>query len=358
MSDSSTRTWFITKELLRNPEYGEYASSIVNKLTDGDTKNINEINQSEDYFGYFGLKELPLFNLLNPDVINWHSQNLKSLIKEYGFSDVRLDSGFIHPRRTIKQLTESIHDLKKDASVLVEYWPFYGLSSGECYGFCDGEFDVTGTIFLNEYDKNPKAIEYLKQHFFRIRGLDKANYKFITGLTNHDLPRFQGNPESQKLGAILNFTIPPFIPIMLYGEEIPLETINDRQDRIALSRDLMEFQSEPHLFAFYKKLIDFRKKYNEKTTLTNFQINDIHEGYHNQLVSYNVNILKPKKTNTYSVIINKEQRDKPVDLSFLLQEDVKPHDIITEKELQHVEDNKFLIKAKTGYILDNKKNDL
>jgi len=334
-------------------------SNLELKLTDGGRKNIDEVNPSHDYFGYFGLPNLPLFNLQNPEVIDWHSDRIKWLVDEFGFTNVRIDSGFIQPRKTIRQFRDFLTSNNRGVGLFAEYWPFYGAVVGECFGFTDGEWDMGASLTLNSFGTNPENIFSLREHVLsKASGLSQEGYQLIFSLSSHDLPRFSGSEARQKIAATLLFTLPSFTPCIYYGDEVPLRQFNDGSDRIACSRDIMAFPRQSKMTSFYKDLISFRKKLNfESASISHFEIYDTDDRRNpqNQLVVYNLYFEQDKKN--FHVVLNLENRKKPVDLPSLVSDSsVIPVDYITGKKLRRLNDGRALLEAESTHIFGSSNN--
>lgn len=340
------REWFFFRENLNHPLYGEDAQRLSARQCCG-----------EGPYFYFFEPRLPYFNLANPEAVNWNLDRLTNLMRKYRFSDVRLDIGFYMPERIVKQFRDTIKaQVGEDVSVVIENWPWpiEEFNGGDFYGFCDGEFDIKGTILLNNYGNEPKLITKLRDHFYRTKGKSDCGFSFITGIDNHDLPRFQGDAQMQKLAATMQFTLPNFTPMMLYGNESAMR--NEGDDDKAYARGVMDFSNTP-LLDFYKRLIAFRKANNFcGARMINYHYHDTNQGanFENQLVTYTLVFPDGKK---YHVVANREAREKPADLGLLFGDgEFIPVDSITGKELPKTDDNRFVIGSQEAYIFDNKRN--
>jgi cyclomaltodextrinase / maltogenic alpha-amylase / neopullulanase len=324
-SDSERdRDWFVFSDKLRTKSpYRFYFEELIYKLTSGDHKKLKEINKSE-YLGFFGDPNNPLLNLENPDVQEFHRKVLYYWIREFGFDSVRMDSAFIQPKDFIKKMRSYLKTTFKDFDLITEYWDFENPTrSGDCYGFCDGEFDIRATLWFNRMSEDfHNFFKNVSGHYYRSKD-HMEDYSYIVSLANHDLPRFNERKNLQKIAAVLQFTLPS-IPLVYYGEEIGMKQDNDKRDRLDQSRDPMRWDLEDvELFHFYKKLIEFRKKHSfNKFSISNVQVND--EG---TLFTYGVTI----GNESHCILLNTENRPKPVDLELMFQGSIiDPFDIISD----------------------------
>lgn len=247
---SQGREWFFFPETMRMPQYVEEAQRLVAK----------QKFMGENYLHFFMSPTFPFFNLKHPEVLDWHIHRASRLVNEYGFSDVRLDIGFYMDEQIIHTLREGIHSYTSNTvGVYVENWPdpFDEFNGGEFYGIADGEFNLKGTHLLNQFSKQ-KDLSTLIAHFYRTKGKSDMGYTFMTGIDNHDSPRFQGDFEDQKAAATLQCTLPVFTPVIYYGNETGMTDEGD--DPRAVGRGVMDFNYGPY-FDFYKQLLAFRKQY-------------------------------------------------------------------------------------------------
>jgi len=343
------KNWFLHNSIKKDEEYRDYYGEVVYKLTSGNPENLESINHSLEHLGYFGLEKSPLLNLKNKEVLEWHKEVLFYWIDNFNFSDIRLDSGFIQPKKFIKDLGTFLNKKYTDISLIVEYWDFEA-NGGNCYGFSEGELDVKGTLLLNSMNEHPEFFRDLRKHYMKLKDLF-TEHKFIWSLGNNDLPRFKGGQTLQKMASIIQFTFPQ-IPLIYYGNEIPMNQYNDESDKMGQSRDVMRFDlnSKP-LFDFYKRLIQFRKI----NDFSNPKISDIKVNDNCRLFSYRVNLGDAN----YYVIINNDLREKPVNTFELLgDENIPNYDIIGDRELKVINKNVLLIGSEEAYLLGDKQINL
>jgi len=337
------REWFLFREILNNPIYGEDAQRLAARQDCGES----------EYFHFFGGKTLPFFNLSNNKVLDYHIRRISSLVKEYSFSDVRLDLGFYMPEKTIKELSYKLKEkTSKQTSILIENWPYplEQFNGGEGFGLCDGEFNLKGTILLNNWGKEPGLIYPLIDHLYRTKGVSDQDYSFITGINNHDLPRFKGDTLEQKMASTILFTFPNFTPMIYYGDESKMK--DEGKDHLALGRGIMDFENSK-LLDFYSRLINFRKKrdFND-SKIINIRINDTEDKSNpeNQLVTYSISL--PKGNEIFDVIINRENRFKPIVYNELFpysKEDYLYDEI--QKRSMVIKEGVIELEPKTPYIL-------
>jgi glycosidase len=340
------RERFLFKEFLDNPSYGEELQKLTSRVDCG----------RGDYF-YFCTHEMPMLNLSNDIVFKEQAKRITNLIKKYGFSDVRIDMGHCWPERTLSLLKDYIGEkVGKEVSILSENWPhpIHEFNGGELFGLCDGEFNLKGTILFNNWGREPQLIERIREHFFRTKGKSDMGYVLATGIDNHDLPRFKGDEPAQRIASLFQFTLPNFTPIVYYGNESLMQ--NEGQEHFSLGRGIMRFNHTP-LLEHYKALIAFRRKHDfQNAKLSNFQIYDTHSGtnYNDQLVTFN---LDHSINQRHHIVINRSENEKPVMLEQLVHDvGVIPKDIITGQELTRIEDGRFILDKRKGYLLPNQKN--
>lgn len=110
--------------------------------------------------------------------------------------------------------------------------------------------------------------------------------------------------------------------------------------------------------SFYKDLISFRKKLNfESASISHFEIYDTDDRRNpqNQLVVYNLYFEQDKKN--FHVVLNLENRKKPVDLPSLVSDSsVIPVDYITGKKLRRLNDGRALLEAESTHIFGSSNN--
>lgn len=339
--DPKDLDWFLFKDRMKNhPKYKHYFGELVFKLTDGNRKNINEMNPAP-YLGYFGLTDHPLLNLKNPEVRSWNKKYLEDMVEKFNFDGVRLDSGFIQPKDYIKEINDFLG--KKGLDLLVEYWSFDRMG-GNCSGICNAEFDIEGTIKLNQSRHNSSFFRDMVHHY-HLSLRDSLQTQKILSLDNHDLPRFDGDEKQQKIAATLQFTLPS-IPLIYYGNEIQMGTYNNRNDRIAQSRDVMRFDlRNPEMEKFYKNLSEFRKReYTEDAQIGDIQIND-----NGELLTYSLNL----QGKEYYVLLNRENREKPVNIVHLFNNKVKNFDVLSQKHIDIRDNDYIMLDPVSSYILSD-----
>lgn len=343
---SEERQRFFFREMFDHPIYGEETQKVSSKIDCG----------TGDYF-YFYTPKMPILNLSNPIVFQEQVNRAARLVKRYGFSDIRIDMGYCLPEPVFKKLTDQLkHTLGSRVSILSENWPhpIHEFNGGEAFGLCDGEFNLKGTILFNNWGTEPQLIEKIREHFFRTKGKSDLGYAFVTGLDNHDLPRFKGDELSQKIAALFQFTLPNLTPLIYYGNECGM--IDEGNDYHSRSRGVMRFSHTP-LLDYYTSLVKFRRQHDfREAKLTNFQIYDTDGGsnYPNQLVTYNLHHSKNKR---HHIVVNHSEHEKPVKLEDLVHDaGIIPMDIITKEELARTEDGRYMLSGKRGYLLSNRIN--
>jgi cyclomaltodextrinase / maltogenic alpha-amylase / neopullulanase len=350
LKDSEKRDWFLFhKENHIKPQERQFLEEIVFKLTDGKPERFEDIN-GHDYLGYFGLHTHPLFNLVNPQVIDWHANNLERIIKEFKFDGIRSDSSFLQPRVHLQKVKKLLSRQRRKIDLITEYWDFETSTGFEWLDISEGGFDIRGTLALNGLQNDSQVFHKMLGHYYRHKDA-MMRRACILSLDNHDLPRFQDGEDFQKIAAILQFTFPT-IPLVYYGDEIGMKQYNNGEDRIAQSRDPLRFDlPNPVMFDFYKRMIQFRKNENfSEYTLSNSKIND-----QGELFSYQITL---GSKNKYYVILNKENRPKPIDVSIMFPgSEIDKTEISTGRRITLDEEKWLLASEKTGYLLADSRND-
>lgn len=341
-SNPKDREWFLfIDEIESHPKYGSYFDELSYKMTDGHPEEIRGANLHE-YLSYFGLVDQPLLNLRNEEVVNWHKENLDYWIRRFGFDDIRFDSGFMQP----KLLASEIRDHVKrhgDINLITENWDFEKPGQG-CFGLCDGEFDITPTLWFNKFHETPDFFRKIMGHHYRNKHHQNAGYSSILSLDNHDLPRFNGGKDLQKILATLQFTLQS-VPLIYYGNEICMQQFNDGRDRVGQSRDPMRFDMwDDDMVEFYKRLVEFRKEFfSEDVELGEFQIND--DG---KLFSYR----GQGREKSFYVVLNAEDRDKPVELDHLFRRrGIKTIGESLSQKIGKTNPSTFFVERNSPYIL-------
>ena len=338
------KDWFLWLDRIKDhPNYkSPYFSELIFKLTDGHRKRIEDVNKAP-YLCYFGLPDHPLLNLENREVREWTKDCLNFWADNFGFDGIRLDSSFIQPRDYIREIHN--HLKKKGLELLVEYWSF-DFATGKCLDISDGEFDISGSMLLNNINFHPELFRDMMNHYY-LHQKDNLHSQLILSIDSHDLPRFNGDKNLQKIATTLQFTLPS-VPLIYYGNEISMKTYNDRRDRIAQSRDPMRFdmlESEQEMIQFYKRLITFRtKNFSENHEICDVQIND--EG---SLLTYRLKL----DNQEYYVLLNRENREKPVNLKHLFNGKIKNFDVLSENFMELTNEEYVTLKPISAYILAN-----
>ncbi len=356
---NSDREWFLyIDQMKKNKEYNHYFDGMVYKVTSGNPSKLKEVN-SENYLCYFGLKNHPLLNLKNNKVVNFHKSVLNYWLSNFDFDAIRLDSGFLQPRSFIKELNNFIDNRFENKKVFAEYWGFE-LGTGECYGFCDGEFDINSMLLFSFDFMSPDFFKNIRKNYNK--SIDYlTDYDSISSLGNHDIHRFlhRWNDNSlQKIASLLQFTLPQ-IPLIYYGEELAMRQYNDGSNRIAQSRDIMNWNllndsQSLEMKEYYKNLIKFRKNYfpqnNENIKkipgLSEMKVND-----NSNLFTYKLSVDK----NNFFILLNKDNKEKVINLHHLFSAPkLDNYDLITGKKVIGPEIGTLLLESKKGYIFKGK----
>lgn len=337
--------FFLFKEdIKKSREYRGYYDEMLYKVTSGNPKIIEEINPHE-YLSFFGLPDYPLLNLKNKEVIKMHKEILDFWIDNFGIDDVRLDSSFLQPIEFVSEMNDHLIKKNKGMDLFVEYWDFNN-SFGNSKGFSSAEYHIPLGLSLNNFAHNEDSFNNVMKIYFNTKNLLK-NYNAISFLDSHDVPRFKGGKDMQKIAATLQFVL-PFTPLVYYGNEIGMVQHNDARDRLAQSRDVMRFDlSDENMITFYKNLINFRKNYNfEGYEVSDFKIND-----HGQMLSFRFD---NGKTKPHYVILNKEGREKPIISEELFSgSNIDNFNILTNSK-NEIEGGKIVLKPRSANVFYEK----
>ena len=300
---------------------------------------------------YFGLESHPLLNLRNREVQEWHQNCISYWLNKFKFDDIRLDSGFLQPKDHIKRLYKHIKSDFPETSVIIEHWDFEPKNHilPKYYKILDGEFNIDISLLLNKLPNEINPFNRILNNYYQNKDL-LEDYLSIVSIDNHDLPRFTHGFNLQKIAALIQFTL-PVVPLIYYGNEKGMIQYNGGENRIAQSRDVMRFDlNNKEFIELYKNLIRFRRENNfeEESNLTDIQIND-----NGELFTYKLNI----GNNSYYILINKEKRQKPVNLEIMFTDsEILNAEITTGRIIEFAENKWIKMDSESCYLFPDKHN--
>ncbi|MBS3143486.1 hypothetical protein J4446_01235 [Candidatus Woesearchaeota archaeon] len=345
------KDWFLFKERIKKKgKYKHYYEELIYKLTSGKSTLIEKINEAE-YLCYFGLESHPLLNLRNREVQEWHQNCISYWLNKFKFDDIRLDSGFLQPKDHIKRLYKHIKSDFPETSVIIEHWDFEPKNHilPKYYKILDGEFNIDISLLLNKLPNEINPFNRILNNYYQNKDL-LEDYLSIVSIDNHDLPRFTHGFNLQKIAALIQFTL-PVVPLIYYGNEKGMIQYNGGENRIAQSRDVMRFDlNNKEFIELYKNLIRFRRENNfeEESNLTDIQIND-----NGELFTYKLNI----GNNSYYILINKEKRQKPVNLEIMFTDsEILNAEITTGRIIEFAENKWIKMDSESCYLFPDKHN--
>ena len=240
-----------------------------------------EENNDDEYDCWWGCKDLPNVNELDPGYMDYIITGKNSVVKKWlskGLAGLRIDVADELPDEFILKLKQTVDKETDDKTVVIgEVWEDASnkisydkrrryLTSNELTG-------VTGYVFRNlfvDFLTNAVSSAKLQMTLFSLF----ENYPlhslyssfFMTG--SHDVKRlysifkdyFKGDDEravlAQKCFASVMFTFPG-IPTIYYGDEICLEGDVDPDNRRTYPWGR---EPNPDMLAFFRKLGEYRRK--------------------------------------------------------------------------------------------------
>jgi glycosidase len=195
-----------------------------------------EVKQNHGYDSYLGYPYMPEFNLENPGLRAYLLDVVKYWVEEFDIDGIRIDNFSFLPRSFVRQLTESLRQVRSRALVIGEYWQSNargllektGLDSITNYSLY---WEVLVPLFTRDTLSLEQTADALMNWYYRY-GLHVIDYTW-NFLSNHDLPRLYTIMKDKRLYplAIALIYALPGMPVIYYGEEIPMQGMNDPDNR-------------------------------------------------------------------------------------------------------------------------------
>jgi cyclomaltodextrinase len=195
-----------------------------------------EVKQSHSYDSYQGYPYMPEFNLENPDIRAYLMDVVKYWVEEFDIDGIRIDNFSFLPRSFVRQLTKSLRQVRSQALVIGEYWQrnAHGLlEKTELDSITNYSlyWEVLVPLFTTDTISVEQTANALMDWYYRY-GLHVIDYTW-NFLSNHDLPRLYSIMKDKQLYplAIALIYALPGMPVIYYGEEIPMQGMNDPDNR-------------------------------------------------------------------------------------------------------------------------------
>lgn len=224
----------------------------------------------EDQFSYscwHGYKELPQFNFLNSEVINYFVKVAKFWTEKFSIDGWRLDVCTEMPEIFVKKFVDATREINNNAIIIAESWDsnmnlfssdtgIDGLTNFSLY------FDVIMPFFIHEN----MSVKELASAILDISY--KCSYKMSqyswNFMSNHDISRFQSlikNKEQYALAFTFLYALPG-TPLVYYGEETRMEGVGDPQNRRCMEFD--ENKNDPEsLYNHFRQLNKLRSEFKD-----------------------------------------------------------------------------------------------
>lgn len=245
----------------------------------------------EDYTCFLSYRELPKFNLANPDTSEYIISNAKMWLS-MGIDGLRIDHAIGPSSLFWENFSREIRSLFPEAFIFGEAWTeglkrklfnttdipdksAYGLFSISQFktqnaystyfnGILDFELK---NIITNHFKKNKQNLQKLRTTVLKHLSLYSENYLPVCFLDNHDMNRFSfevdNNPDKIKEAFRFLFSLP--IPVVIYyGTESGLrqpESVHSSKPYSDLNaRSIMNWDSiDREYFVFFRELLIKRK---------------------------------------------------------------------------------------------------
>lgn len=195
-----------------------------------------------NYSCWHGHKELPQFNLNNPEVRQYLLESATLWTDRYGVDGWRLDVCTEIPESFVQEFVEAIRQYNPASVIIGESWHFdETIFAKECKLNGMTNFSMYLDAIVPFFIKNSLSIQTLAAQLLDInhKNSHRMTQHSWNFLSNHDLPRLYSvisDKQHYRLALALLFSLPG-TPVVYYGEEIPLEGQGD-----PLNRRCMEFQ--------------------------------------------------------------------------------------------------------------------
>lgn len=209
--------------------------------------SVEDIHNYQSWNGY---KEMPLFNLDNPEVRSFLLDTIRYWMENYQVDGWRLDVCTEAPPDLLREITETVRSLAPDGLILGECWynlnAAQALEKGQLSGITN--FSLYWDALIPFFADRSISVAELADRFMEIYWLlptlqasDSWNF-----LGNHDTPRFNsllGNKDQFLPALALSFILPG-TPVIYYGDELGMEGLHDPENRACMDWPKVPGKSE------------------------------------------------------------------------------------------------------------------
>ena len=230
-------------------------------------------NYPNGYECWWGFSNMPNVDELNPSYLNYIIKSEDSIVKKWiklGASGWRLDVADELPDEFIKQLRQSMKQVKNDSVLIGEVWEdasnkiSYSRKREYLYGY---ELDsVTNyplrQMIIDFVKRNISPDYFVKRYMNLLENYPKEIfYATMNMLGNHDTERIlsilNNNIELLNMAISLLMTLPG-VPLIYYGDEAGLTGFKDPENR----KSYPWGRENENILDIYKRLSNLR--YSEK----------------------------------------------------------------------------------------------
>jgi glycosidase len=204
------------------------------------------VNGKEEcfYSCWHGLKNLPQFNLDEPEVEKYLVNAAQYWVKEFDIDGWRLDVCTEMPSSFIRKISQKVKHIKPSALIIGESWQndVTEYTKGGVDGITNFSFylDAMVPFFVHESIPVKKlALSIMTMNSLNSFSTNRVSWNF---LGNHDTPRFYSlikNKQKYLLAFSLMYALPG-TPVVYYGEEIRLQGLGDPGNRGCMPQEEFE----------------------------------------------------------------------------------------------------------------------
>jgi len=252
--------FFAFKDILVNQEKSQYSDWF--HLHDYPVR----VNDPPQYDSWNGNKDMPEFNLENPQVQDYLIDATLYWIKKFDIDGWRLDVCASLPPSFIDKFVREIRAIKPDILIIGEIW---GKNADDLLeqGWLDGitNYSLYWEVIIPLFEKAAYSLDRVADTMMSLN----YRYSFLDSryswnfLSNHDLPRLfsiMPNKQVYQLAIHLLYALPGN-PLIYYGEEVCLEGHCDPANRKCM--DWHGVYTNHALISVYKSLNHMRNTYKD-----------------------------------------------------------------------------------------------
>ena len=198
------------------------------------------------YESWWGFTNMPNVDELNPSYLNYMIKSDDSIVKKWirlGASGWRLDVADELPDEFIKQLRQSIKEIKSDSVLIGEVWEdasnkiSYSRKREYLFGYeLDSVTNYPLRQLIIDFARRSISSEYfVKRYMNLLENYPKdIFYSNMNMLGNHDTERIltllNNNIKLLNIAIVLQMTLPG-VPLIYYGDEAGLTGYKDPENR-------------------------------------------------------------------------------------------------------------------------------